>query len=113
VLGGMGWLQQESALQDFFGRLPDRKGVSGTPRACPRSFGALAVTAKEVKAIRVPVSVLVGENDPVKKLYVAPLEQIRPDWPVKVIAGAGHLGCVGRPEFKAELKKSLDGMKGR
>jgi pimeloyl-ACP methyl ester carboxylesterase len=113
VLGGMGWLQDKSALQDFFGRLPERKGLSGTPRACPRSFGALAVTAKEVKAIRVPVSVLVGENDPVKKLYVDPLEQLRPDWPVKVIAGAGHLGCVVQPEFKVELKNLLDHERGR
>jgi pimeloyl-ACP methyl ester carboxylesterase len=108
VLGGMGWLREGSPLQEFWEKLPNRPSRGVTPRACPRSLGALAVTEDEVKAIKVPVMVVVGERDPVKKLYVVPLEGIRPDWPVRVVPDAGHLNCVGRAEFKNDLREWLD-----
>ena len=38
----------------------------------------------------------------------AALEGIRPDWPVKIIDGAGHIDCIFKPQFKDELKKWLD-----
>jgi pimeloyl-ACP methyl ester carboxylesterase len=107
VLGGMGWLKEGSALQNFWSELPERKG-GGTPSACVRSFGALAVTEAEVKAIRVPVTVIVGERDPVKGLYVEPLEKIRADWPVAVIPEAGHINCIFKPAFKEDIRKWVD-----
>jgi len=107
VLGGMGWLRQGSPLQHFWTQIPDRQKAA-TPPACARSLGALAVTADEVKAIRVPVTVLVGERDPCRRLYVAPLEDIRPDWPVKLVPGAGHVNCILKPEFKAGIRGWLE-----
>ena len=107
ILGGMGWLSQDSLLQHFWTQLPPPKG-SVTPSACVRSLGALAVTEDEVKAIRVPVTILVGERDPCRQLYVVPLEQIRPDWPIKVIPGAGHINCIFRSAFKKAIKDWLD-----
>ena len=107
ILGGMGWLRQGSPSQQFWTQLPERQRAT-TPSACAHSLGALAVTEDEVKAIRVPVTVLVGERDPCRRLYVAPLEQIRPDWPVKVIPGAGHVNCIFPPEFKNRIKDWLD-----
>jgi len=61
------------------------------------------VTKDEVLAIRVPVKVVVGDHDPVRQLYVAPLKLIRSDWPVVEIADAGHITCVAKPEFREEI----------
>ena len=47
-----------------------------------------------------PAAIIVGDRDPVEKLYVFPLTQIRPDWPVTKIAGAGHITCVMKPDFR-------------
>jgi len=107
VLGGMGWLREGSPLQQFRTQLPDRQKAA-TPSACVRSLGALAVTEDEVKAIRVPVTVLIGERDPCRRLYVVPLEQIRADWPVTLVPGAGHVNCILKPEFKKGIKDWLD-----
>jgi pimeloyl-ACP methyl ester carboxylesterase len=104
---GMGLLRKGGVLQDLWAKLPQREGTQ-TPSACVRSLGELAVTEDEVKAISVPVAIFIGDRDPVKALYVAPLERVRPDWPVTVIEGAGHLNCIMKPQFKEELKKWLD-----
>jgi pimeloyl-ACP methyl ester carboxylesterase len=107
ALGGMGWEREGSPLADFWNMMPEREATR-TPSACVRSLGKLAVKEDEVKAIRIPMIVIVGDRDPVKKLYVAPLERIRPDWPVKIIDGAGHINCIFKPQFKEELKKWVD-----
>ncbi|MGA2799001.1 MAG: alpha/beta hydrolase [Thermoguttaceae bacterium] len=107
ALGGMGWEREDSPLADFWNMLPEREATR-TPAACVRSLGALAVKEDEVKAIRIPTIIIVGDRDPVKKLYVVPLEHIRPDWPTKIIDGAGHINCIFKPQFKEELKKWLD-----
>jgi pimeloyl-ACP methyl ester carboxylesterase len=107
TLGGMGWLKEGSRLQEFWERIPDR-GKAKTPAACLRGLGKLAVTEKEVKAVHLPVTILIGDRDPVRKLYVAPLEQVRPDWPVTVIEGAGHMNCIFKEQFKEELEKAVD-----
>ena len=78
-----------------------------------RSFGKLAVTEPQLKAIRVPVEIIVGDRDPVRRLYVTPLQSVRPDWPVVEIPDAGHIICIMKPQFKAEIKKWLDAHAGR
>ena len=94
------------ALQEFWGRLPERQ-QPGVPSACPRSLAALAVTREEVKAITNRVSLVIGEKDPVRGMYVVPLEPVRPDWPVTVIAGAGHINCIFKREFREALELKL------
>jgi pimeloyl-ACP methyl ester carboxylesterase len=106
VLGGMGWLRTGSPEQHFFELAPERENVL-TPPACVRGMAKLAVTEAEVKAIRVPVTIIVGEHDPCRRMYVEPLQKIRSDWPVRVIAGAGHLSCVGKADLKEQLKVTL------
>lgn len=107
ALCGMGWLKQGSALQSFWSNI--RVERRSRPLAtCAKSFGALAVTEKEVKEIKTPVAIFVGDRDPVRGLYVDPLRTVRPDWPVTTIGGAGHLICVVKPQFRAELKKWAD-----
>src|SRR5207248_1249308 len=69
VLGGMGWLREGSRLQEFWQRLPMREtNIGETPPACPRSFAALAITEKQLKGIELPVSIIVGDRDPVRRL---------------------------------------------
>jgi hypothetical protein len=50
----------------------------------------------------------IGDLDPYRRLYVEPLQKVRPDWPVHIIADAGHLNCVTKPEFKAQLDTALE-----
>ncbi|HEY7179778.1 MAG TPA: alpha/beta hydrolase [Blastocatellia bacterium] len=106
VVGGMGWLREGSPLQMIWERLPDRGGI--TPPACARSLGKLAVTEAELKSIRVPVVVIVGDRDPVRRLYVAPLQPVRKDWKVIEIEDAGHLNCVVKAQFKEAIAEWLD-----
>jgi pimeloyl-ACP methyl ester carboxylesterase len=107
MLGGMGWLRSGSAMQNFWGKLPNKEATR-TPSACVRSLGQLAVTKDEVKNVRVPVEIVIGDRDPVRRLYVAPLQPVRPDWPIILISGAGHLNCAIKPQFQDELQKWLD-----
>jgi pimeloyl-ACP methyl ester carboxylesterase len=111
VLGGMGWLQEGSPLQHFWEAIKGgdkARDSQAVPVACLRGMAGLAVTEKEVKAVRVPVDIIVGDHDPCRQLYVEPLRKIRPDWPEHVIAGAGHLICIFKPDFKAQVKSALD-----
>jgi pimeloyl-ACP methyl ester carboxylesterase len=51
--------------------------------------------------------VIIGGDDPLRENYVEPLHKLRPDVPVQIIEGAGHLSCVGRPEFKEGITAFL------
>ena len=99
TLGGMGWLREDSILQKIWAHMR-------SPGA--RSISELALTADQLKAIRIPVEILVGDRDPMKKLYVEPLESVRSDWRVIEIEGAGHLNCIVKKQFIDELEKWLD-----
>jgi pimeloyl-ACP methyl ester carboxylesterase len=107
VLGGMGWHQAGAPINKLW-EWADGGGFFKVPAACLHGFPALAVTEQEVKAVKVPVTVIVGERDPCRQLFVQPLEKIRPDWPVHLIPEAGHVNCVGKPEFKTQLQAALE-----
>ena len=110
LIGGMGWMREGGQQQGFWSRVRDNPG-SVPPSVCVRSLAALAATEDEVKAIKVPVAVVVGETDPIRRLYVEPLERVRPDWPVTVVSGAGHITCIMKTEFKEGIRKWVDGVK--
>lgn len=99
TLGGAGWLREDSILQKIWAHMR-------SPGA--RSISELALTADQLKAIRIPVEILVGDRDPMKKLYVEPLESVRSDWRVIEIEGVGHLNCIVKKQFIDELEKWLD-----
>ena len=84
-----------------------------TPAACVKSVGKLAITEDALKAIKTPVIILIGDRDPVKKLFVAPLEEVRKDWPVIEIEDAGHLNCVMKKEFAEEIVRWVDKNSGK
>jgi pimeloyl-ACP methyl ester carboxylesterase len=116
LLGGMGWMKDGGELQKFWANVPEkpRSGIGGnSATACMRGVAKLAVSEEEVKALKMPAAVVVGEKDPVEKLYVEPLKQIRPDWPVTFVPKAGHILCVMKPEFKEDVVKIVDGFDGK
>ena len=104
TLGGMGWLKEGSRLQAFWDHMPGR-GSSRTPPEFNHAVSQLAVSEDAVRGIHTPIEIIVGDRDPTKRLYVEPLEKIRPDWKVVEIAGAGHITCILKPEFREELAK--------
>jgi pimeloyl-ACP methyl ester carboxylesterase len=104
VLGGMGWLREGSPEQKLFAA----SGNDGRPVGiCFRSLAKLALTKKEVQSIRVPVLILFGDRDGLQKVYVEPLKQVRPDWPVIEIRDADHITCILKPQFQEEIRKWL------
>jgi len=106
VLGGVGWLKSDSPLERFWEIIPAGRN-SKVPAACLHGAAKLAVSENEVKAVRVPVVIIVGDRDPCRRMYVEPLQRIRPDWPAHLIAGAGHLNCIFKPDFKTQLDAAL------
>ena len=106
TLGGMGWLREGSFEQRIFERLGDRESRPGTtPPACVHGIAKLAVTAAQVKQVKAPMTILIGDHDPCRVMYVQPLQPLRPDWPVVVIPNAGHLNCITKEPFQTELAK--------
>ena len=102
VVGGMGWMREGSPPAEFWEKTRPREG-GRTPTACIHAIGKLGVTEEELKGIKIPVTVLVDDRDPVKRLYVAPLRMVRKDWPVVEIEGAGHLNCIVKKQFADEI----------
>lgn len=106
VLGGMGWYNTAFPMSRFWDSI--RKSGLNVPVACLRGFPAFAVTQADIKGVKIPVEVIVGDRDPCRELYVQPLQRLRPDWPVHIITDAGHIDCVIKPDFKAQLEQALE-----
>jgi len=100
ILGGMGYMSPDSPFVKIWERMRN-----------PSASGAaqLTLTEAEVKAVKLPVEMIAGSHDPVRRMYIDPLVRLRPDWPVVEVEGAGHLTCIMKDEFKQELLKWLDG----
>ena len=104
TLGGMGWLKEGGVAQWAFAQIGKNDPNARALTVCGRSLARLALTEEQVKSIRAPVTVLVGDKDDlIKKLYVEPVEKVRPDWPVVEIKGANHITCVLKPQFREEI----------
>ncbi|HLQ44138.1 MAG TPA: alpha/beta hydrolase [Planctomycetaceae bacterium] len=104
TLGGMGWLKEGSVGQWGFAQIGKNDPNAKALAICGRSLAKLALTEEQIKSIRVPMTVLVGDNDDlIKKLYVEPLVKVREDWPVVEIKDANHLTCILKPKFRDEI----------
>jgi pimeloyl-ACP methyl ester carboxylesterase len=101
TVGGMGWVRDGGHNLGLGDRVPLRDD-GGPLGACVKGMGNLAVTAAEVKAIKVPTTVIIGDQDPLKRT-VEPLRDLRPDWPVVEIKSANHLSCIWKKEFAGEI----------
>jgi pimeloyl-ACP methyl ester carboxylesterase len=107
TIGGMGWFRDGSLLQQIWDRVPVRENAR-TPAACIRAIGKLAVSEVDLKGIRTPAIVIVGDRDPVRRLYVTPLESVRKDWRIIEIEDAGHLNCIAKPRFAEAIVEWLE-----
>jgi pimeloyl-ACP methyl ester carboxylesterase len=104
TLGGMGWLKKGGVAQWTFGRIGKNDPNATALAVCGRSLAKLALTEEEIKAIRVPVAILIGDKDNlVKKLYLEPLRKVRKDWPVIEIKDANHITCILKKQFREEI----------
>jgi pimeloyl-ACP methyl ester carboxylesterase len=107
TLGGMGWLQEGGVAQKLVDNVGNKKSDAAAV-LCFRSMSKLSLTEAEIKSIKVPVEVIVGDKDEhIAKLYVEPLRKARRDWPIVEIKDAGHITCVMRPQFKEEIASWL------
>jgi hypothetical protein len=111
LLGGMGWLKSGSVLEKFWERVPGKED-SRTPAALLHGLSQLGVTEDEIKAVKAPMSMIVGDHDPCRVMYVQPLARVRSDWPVTTIEG-GHMTCIAKESFRDAVKASLDAQAGR
>lgn len=102
LIGGMGWFREGSGLQRVWERMGARDSRR-TPASFIRGVGKLALSEEELKGIRVPVEVVVGDRDPVNRMYVAPLRPVRRDWPVVEVEDAGHVNCVMKSQFRTAI----------
>jgi hypothetical protein len=80
-----------------------RKGRLNVPTACLHGFPKLAVHRTGNQTVKVSVTIIVGDRDPCRRMYVEPLQKIRPGWLVYITADAGHLNCILKPDFKTQL----------
>jgi hypothetical protein len=104
TLGGMGWMKAGGAAQWGFAQIGKKDRSTTAQAICGRSLARLALTEEEIKSIRVPVKVLIGEEDHfVKKLYLDPLQQVRKDWPVIEIKDGNQISCILKPQFREEM----------
>ena len=104
VVGGMGWMEND----DLFPNLDKDNKDQNCLEDCANGFKGLTVSQEQVRGIKTPFLVIVGEEDALRQKFVAPLQKLRPDVPVKVVKEADHLNCVGKPDFIQSLKTFLD-----
>lgn len=104
TLCGMGWMKTGGLAQMGFAQIGKNDSNAKALALCGRSLAKLALTEQDIKSIRVPVRVLVGDKDDlIQKLYVAPLEKVRKDWAVVEIKDANHITCILKEQFRDEL----------
>lgn len=104
TLGGMGWLKAGGFGETAFGRIGKNDPNAKPMSICGRSLAKLSLTEDEIKSIRVPVAIVIGEKDNmIKKLYLDPLVKVRNDWPVIDIKDANHITCILKPSFREEI----------
>jgi len=104
TLSGMGWLKTGDVAQWGFAQIGKNDPNAAALAICGRSLAKLALTEDEIKSIKVPMTVLIGDNDDlIKKLYIEKLVKVRNDWPVVEIKDANHLTCIFKPQFRDEI----------
>ncbi len=104
VVGGMGWVQPVEGTE--YWQAPDSEDAVAT--AIYEAMYRLKITEDELKAIEVPFTVLIGDNDSILEDRVRPLQKVRPDVPVIVVPNANHTSCNFKKEYKQGLKDFVD-----
>lgn len=104
VVGGMGWYDEKPGSRVDGGG--EGRGNNKALEACASRFYELSVTKDDVMGIKLPVTVLIGDNDGLRK-RVDPLAAARPDIPVVMIKDSIHTNAFFKPQFKEALSAFL------
>lgn len=96
LVGGMGWLQEGT---DTAKKYATDTAESERLQASLRGFGDFATSEAAMKALAMPIKVIVGTDDNLSK-WVDRWKVIVPALDVELVQGATHQGCVFRPELK-------------
>jgi pimeloyl-ACP methyl ester carboxylesterase len=107
LITGMGWLPK-GPIAPARPAAAALRGRSAAMRSCMAAFPDLGTTEAELKAVKVPMAIIVGEEDHLLESRVKPFESIRPDVSVTLIPGANHISCTYSGEFKEKVKETLD-----
>ncbi len=107
VIGGMGLLKAGSPLDRFWAGLKPGSRGQAIPIACLHGITELGITEDQARQIQVPITIVVGEKDPCRQMYVEPLLRLRPDLPVRIVAGAGHFDCILKRDFIKDVDEAL------
>ncbi len=101
---GMGWMNADDETA---------RKISAKLKVDPyadsiNQFGDLSITEAELKAIAVPMIVIVGDQDGLYERRVKPMSAVRPDVPVVLITGANHMSCVFNKDFREAVRNAID-----
>lgn len=108
TLCAMGWMAEGGFLQRVWEHMDKGSRFSSTPPVCVTSIARLAMTKDQLLSVKAPMEIIIGDRDPVRQLYVVPLQGVRTDWPVVEITGAGHLTAFTKPDFINELVRWIE-----
>lgn len=104
VVGGMGWVNPGS-----MGERGERYAkVSPVMAEVYDDFNELETTEAEMKALSMPLTVIVGTKDEGQLRRVERWQQFEPDLSVVYVEGASHASCVIKPEFRGAIKDFID-----
>lgn len=101
---GMGWMNADDE---------SARKISAQLKVDPyadsiNQFGDLSITESDLKAIDVPMIVIVGDQDGLYERRVKPMSAVRPDVPVILIEGANHMSCVFNEDFRDAVRNAVD-----
>jgi len=101
---GMGWM---NAADDSARNISAEAGQDRYANSV-NQFGDLAITETELKAIDVPMTIIVGDEDGLYDRRVKPMVAVRKDIPVVLIEGANHMTCVFDDSFREAVRIEID-----
>lgn len=101
---GMGWVNAD----DERSRRISANGSQNRYTDSINQFGDLGITEAELKAIDVPMTIIVGDKDGLYERRVKPMVAVRKDVPVVMIEGANHMTCIFDDSFREAVREAID-----
>ncbi len=106
VVAGMGW-REPNEVGEFLAEVGENLTDLPPRRACALGFLRLGITREQLENIKSPMTMVIGDNDGLKR-GVDRLSEVRTDVPVVVVPDANHMTCIFKPQFREAIKDFLD-----
>jgi len=104
IVGGMGWIRSDEE-SPFHGL--QKTAPNEALSCCAASFKELSLSEAELRAIRVPLTIIIGDQDALLEKRVKPMQKIRPDGPIIIVPDSNHKTCIFKPSFKESILETL------